>query len=170
MSILKVSVMGNPVLRKKTAAVKDVLHPEVQRLADDMIETMKEYAGVGLAAPQVHAGVRVCIIEAVKGAPWAAATPLFNPAVEALSQQKGDDWEGCLSIPGLRGLVPRFRHIGVKAVDRKGKAVEFEATEFFARVIQHEVDHLDGVLFLDRMKDMGTLTFLEEWQRYWLKK
>lgn len=170
MSILKVAMLGNPVLRKKAVSVKDALAPEVQRLLDDMVDTMKEYQGVGLAGPQVHASLRVCIIESVKGAPWTAATPLVNPVIEPLSQQKGDDWEGCLSIGDLRGQVPRFRHIGVKATDRRGKAMEFEATEFFARVIQHEVDHLDGVLYFDRMKDLSTLTHLNEWQRYWLKK
>lgn len=170
MSILKVAMLGNPVLRKKAAAVKDPLAPDVQRLLDDMVDTMKEYQGVGLAGPQVHAGLRVCIIESVKGSPWTAATPLVNPVIEPLSQQKGDDWEGCLSIGDLRGQVPRFRHIGVKATDRRGKSVEFEATEFFARVIQHEVDHLEGVLYFDRMKDLSTLTHLNEWQRYWLKK
>lgn len=170
MAILKVAMLGNPVLRKKAAAVKDVGAAEVQRLLDDMIETMKEYQGIGLAGPQVHASQRVCIIEAVKGAPWKEATPLVNPVIEPLSQQKGDDWEGCLSIGNMRGQVPRFRHVGVKALDRKGKPLEFEATEFFARVIQHEVDHLDGVLFVDRMKELLTLTHMDEWQRYWLKK
>lgn len=170
MSILKVAMLGNPVLRKKASAVKDVAGPEMQRLLDDMIETMKEYAGVGLAGPQVHASQRVCIIEAVKGAPWKDATPLVNATFEPLSQQKGDDWEGCLSIGDLRGQVPRFRHIGVRALDRRGKAIEFEATEFVARIIQHELDHLDGVLYFDRMKDLTTLTHLNEWSRYWLKK
>ncbi|MCE9583586.1 MAG: peptide deformylase [Planctomycetes bacterium] len=170
MAILKVAMLGNPVLRKKAAAVKDVAGAETQRLIDDMIDTMKEYSGVGLAAPQVHASHRLCIIEAVKGSPFKEAVALLNPSIEPLSQQKADDWEGCLSIGDLRGTVPRFRHIGVKALDRKGKVVEFEATEFFARVIQHEVDHLEGVLYFDRMKDLTTLTHMNEWSRYWLKK
>jgi peptide deformylase len=170
MAILKVAMLGNPVLRKKALSVKDVAAADVQRLLDDMVETMKEYQGIGLAGPQVHASQRVCIIESVKGAPWKEAMPLVNPVIEPLSQQKGDDWEGCLSIGNLRGQVPRFRHIGVKALDRKGKSLEFEATEFFARVIQHEVDHLDGVLYFDRMKELTTLTHMDEWQRYWLKK
>jgi peptide deformylase len=170
MAILKVAMLGNPVLRKKAVAVKDVSAAEAQRLLDDMIDTMKEYQVVGLAGPQVHASLRVCIIEAVKGAPFKEATPLVNPVLEPLTQQKGEDWEGCLSIGDLRGTVPRFRHIGVRALDRRGKPLEFEATEFFARVIQHEVDHLDGVLYLDRMKDLASLTHLNEWSRYWLKK
>ncbi|NUN48291.1 MAG: peptide deformylase [Candidatus Brocadiae bacterium] len=170
MSILKVAMLGNPVLRRKASAVKDAGHPDVQRLVDDMLETMKEYNGVGLAGPQVHMPVRVIVVEAVKGAPWTTATALINPGFEPLSQQKGDDWEGCLSIANMRGQVPRFRQIRVSSLDRKGKALTFEATEFLARVIQHEVDHLEGVLFLDRMKDFATLTHMEEWQRFWLKK
>ncbi|MBI2922484.1 MAG: peptide deformylase [Planctomycetes bacterium] len=170
MAILKVAMMGNPVLRRKAAAIKDPLHPDVQRLIDDMIDTMKEYSGVGLAAPQVHTSLRVVIIEAVKGSNATAPTPLLNATFEPLSQQKAEDWEGCLSINDMRGLVPRFRHIGVKATDRKGKPLEFEATEFHARVIQHELDHIDGVLYLDRMKDLSSLTHMAEWQRYGLKK
>ena len=170
MAILKVAMMGNPVLRRKAAAIKDPLHPDVQRLIDDMLDTMREYAGVGLAGPQVHASQRVVVIEAVRGSGSTAATPLLNPSFEPLSQQKAEDWEGCLSISDMRGMVPRFRHIRVRAQDRKGKPLDFEATEFHARVIQHEVDHLDGVLYLDRMKDFSSLTHMNEWQRYWLKK
>jgi peptide deformylase len=170
MSILKVAMLGNPVLRKKAASVKDPLNPDFQRFVDDMIDTMKEYQGVGLAGPQVHASSRVIIVDAVKGSGWSGPTALINPVIEPLSQQKGEDWEGCLSINDMRGVVPRWRTIRVKAVDRRGKDMDFEATEFHARVIQHEVDHLDGVLYLDRMRDFSTLTHMSEWSKYGLKK
>jgi peptide deformylase len=170
MSILKVAMLGNPVLRKKAAAVKDPLHPDVQRLVDDMIATMTEYQGVGLAGPQVHAASRVIIVEAVKGSGWSGPTALINPVIEPTSQQKAEDWEGCLSIHDMRGMVPRFRSLRVRAIDRRGKEMDFEATEFHARVIQHEVDHLDGVLYLDRMKDFTSLSHMAEWTKYGLKK
>ena len=95
-------------------------------------------------------------------------TVLFNPQFTAMSEETASGWEGCLSIPEVRGVVPRSLEVSVRGYDRKGTPVEFIARDFFARVLQHEVDHLDGVLFLDRMDDLETLTFVEEYQRYWL--
>ena len=144
----------------------------MQRLIDDMIETMIDYEGIGLAAPQVFEPLRLIVL----GNPDADAedeaaiplTVLFNPQFTSLSPEHLDAWEGCLSIPQLRGVVPRSAAVEVRGYDREGSAVELEAEGIFARVLQHEIDHLNGVLFLDRMDDLQTLTFVEEYQRYWL--
>jgi peptide deformylase len=169
MSILKVARIGHPVVRARAADVPagGLGAADTQRLIDDMIETMHEYDGVGLAAPQVHVGLRLAVIEvseederAEGGVPL---TILVNPVVRALSEKTADGWEGCLSIPGLRGKVPRLRRLELRALDRKGKPYRLEASGFFARVIQHECDHLDGSVYLDRMKDARSLSFIEEW-------
>ena len=133
---------------------------------------MIDYEGIGLAAPQVFEPLRLIVL----GNPDADAedeaaiplTVLFNPQFTSLSPESLDAWEGCLSIPQLRGVVPRSAAVGVRGYDREGSAVELEAEGLFARVLQHEIDHLNGVLFLDRMDDLQTLTFVEEYQRYWL--
>ncbi len=171
MAILKIAVLGNPVLRRPAEPVKNIQAPEIQRLIDDMIETMHEYSGVGLAAPQVHRDLQLVVIdtERAEDAPRAAGSPaiLLNPQITPLTDREVEDWEGCLSIPGLRGRVPRHAEIEVQAFDRRGRPVRFTAVDFFARVIQHEHDHLAGVVFLDRMKGFETLTYLDEYSRYW---
>ena len=180
MSILKVARMGHPVLRKKTRPVSpaEITSAPFQRLIDDMAHTMLEYNGAGLAAPQVHEECRLFVAQIVgdndddEGAERRKTEilALINPEITPASRQIVEDWEGCLSIPDLRGLVPRHRDIKVKAYDRTGKRIEVEASGFMARVIQHETDHLDGVLFLDRMKSMESLSFNEEYARYRAKK
>jgi len=171
MAILKIAVLGNPVLRVPTEPVKNPQAPDIQRLIDDMLETMREYNGVGLAAPQVHRNLQIITIEGDRAGGPAAKEPvvLLNPRFEVVSDRTAEDWEGCLSIPNLRGRVSRYAEIEVQAQDRRGKAVRFTAADFFARVIQHEYDHLQGTVFLDRMKSLETLTFLEEYARYWAK-
>jgi peptide deformylase len=170
MSILKVARMGHPVLRQKARAVEpdEIRSPEFQRLIDDMFETMEEQQGIGLAAPQVHEGVRLFVAgydtDGGQGVPRMA---LINPEVTVADETTVEDWEGCLSIPDIRGRVPRAREIRVRAHDRTGRRIEVEARGYVARVIQHEVDHLDGILFLDRMTAFETLTFLDEFERYW---
>ncbi len=176
MSILKVSRMGHPVLRQQAKPVsrEQIVDAAMQRLVDDMIETMIDYEGIGLAAPQVFQPLRLIVL----GMPDAHAeeedtmplTVLFNPEFTHMSTDTIDGWEGCLSIPELRGVVSRSSTVQVSALDREGNAVDFEARDFFARVLQHEVDHLDGVLFPDRMEDLKTLTYLEEYQRYWAEE
>ena len=150
-----------------------VTTPEFQALLDDMFETMHEYQGVGLAAPQVHESLRVFVAgfapdeeeeASPRGVPLMA---LINPEITPIGTDLVDDWEGCLSIPDIRGRVPRARQIVVRGFERSGKKMELRASGFTARVIQHETDHLDGVLFFDRMRSFETLTFLEEYQRYW---
>jgi len=182
MSILKVARMGHPVLRARAQAIDpdDIKSPPIQQLIDDMFETMKEYHGIGLAAPQVHESVRI-FVAGVAPRPGDsdneedddARVPLMaliNPEITAIGDETADDWEGCLSIPDIRGRVTRPREIEVKAYDRRGRRIAIHARGFTARVIQHENDHLDGVLFLDRMESFETLTFIEEFSRYWSHK
>jgi peptide deformylase len=173
MSILKVALMGHPVLRTKAAAVdKSTLRtPAIQKLIDDMMDTMSEYHGVGLAAPQVHEGLRIFVasLDMERGEEPTPPIAIVNPEITPVGSDMVDDWEGCLSIPDIRGKVPRHREIKVKALDRNGERIELRARGFSAGVIQHETDHLDGILFFDRMRAFETLTFLEEYSRYWVK-
>jgi peptide deformylase len=176
MSLLKVARMGHPVLRSRARQVEraDLKQPMVQKLIDDMIDTMHEYHGVGLAAPQVHEGLRIFVaaINPQDEEPLPPETePLvfINPVITPVGTEMVEDWEGCLSIPEIRGRVPRARAIKVSAMDRAGGKIEIASQDFPARVIQHETDHLDGVLFFDRMKTFETLAFFEEYARYWSK-
>jgi peptide deformylase len=178
MAILKVARMGHPVLRIKTPALERaaIKSAAVQKLIDDLMDTMREYHGVGLAAPQVHEGVRLFVAALDtddRGEDVADIEPiaLINPDITPVAGTEiVDDWEGCLSIPDIRGRVPRANEITVRAYDRKGARLEISAHGFPARVIQHETDHLDGILFVDRMKSFESLTFLEEYSRYWMKE
>jgi peptide deformylase len=172
MSILKVARMGHPVLRERGRPLEksDIRSLLVQTLIDDMIETMHEYAGVGLAAPQVHAGLRLFVaLLAEDPDPKTAATVVINPEIVPNSSARQEGWEGCLSIPDIRGMVPRATDITVRALDRNGRPFELHLTKFAARVAQHEADHLDGVLFFDRMTSMQSLTFLDEFSRFHAK-
>jgi peptide deformylase len=183
MSILKVARMGHPVLRikAKTVPASEIAGAAIQALIDNMIGTMREYNGAGLAAPQVHEGVRIFVAQLVtedeegeqgeeKAGERKAAEPevmvIINPEITPVGRHTVEDWEGCLSIPDLRGLVPRHRDIKVRAFDREGHRIEIEASGYMARVMQHETDHLDGVLFLDRMKTLQSLSFIDEYTRY----
>ena len=169
MSILKVARMGHPVLRTRARIVdkNELKSATVQHFIDSMIDTMFEYSGVGLAAPQVHEELRVFVAMLdADGRGEGDATVFVNPEIIVVGDQTVEGWEGCLSIPDVRGRVPRAQHIRVSALDRNGKRFELELKDFPARVIQHEGDHLDGVLFLDRMRSFETLTYLEEYSRY----
>ena len=161
--------MGHPVLRQKARALEkhELRSPALQQLIDDMIDTMREYSGIGLAAPQVHESIRLFVAHLDPdgrgdGSPFA----LINPEIERVGDEIVEGWEGCLSIPDIRGKVPRALAITVRAFDRQGKRVEIGAREFPARVIQHEADHLDGILFFDRMTSFESLTYLDEFSRY----
>ena len=179
MAILKVSRLGHPVLRTVAQPIDpaSITTPAVQRLIDDMFDTMREYAGVGLAAPQVHEGVRV-FVAGIRPRPLGAEISddedmplmaLVNPEITLVGASTELGWEGCLSIPDIRGRVPRAPAVKVKAFDRTGKPIAFTAKGFPARVIQHEFDHLDGILFFDRMKTFESLSYLEEYDRFWVK-
>jgi peptide deformylase len=173
MSILKVARMGHPVLRAKARLIEkaDIKGALIQKLIDDMLETMAEYRGVGLAAPQVHENVRLFVagLDAANDDEPAEPIAIINPEIAVVGSDVVEDWEGCLSVPDIRGRVPRAREIRVRAFDRRGDRIELRAQDFAARVIQHETDHLDGVLFFDRMRSFESLTYLEEYSRYWVK-
>ena len=163
--------LGVPVLREPAEPVprEEIVGEAVQTLVDDMIRAMREAQGVGLAAPQVGEGLQIFVYEVVlpEGEESRTEIPLqvlINPMVEPEAGELVYDWEGCLSIPGLRGLVPRHPQVRVHGLDRQGEAQSFVATGFEARIIQHEFDHLNGVVFLDRMRDLRSLSFEEEWQ------
>lgn len=175
MAILKVARLGHPVLRHRAEPVeRDALRsPGVQRLIDDMIETMREYDGAGLAANQVHVLKQIVVIEVQSNprypeAPNVPLTIVVNPVVTPLSEEKEEGWEGCLSVPDMRGMVPRHVAVRLECLDRHGAPVDLVAKDFFARVIQHETDHLNGVVYLDRMRDLSTLSHIAEWQKHWL--
>jgi peptide deformylase len=173
MSILKVARMGHPVLRQKARAVDkhELKSPGIQQFIDDMIETMHEYAGIGLAAPQVHQRLRIFVAHLdAEGRGDDKPMAIINPEIEVVGAETVEGWEGCLSIPDIRGMVPRAAQITVAALDRQGKRIEIRAKDFPARVIQHETDHLNGVLFFDRMHSLDSLTYMEEFSRYHARK
>lgn len=175
MSILKIAHMGHPVLRKRARKVEDAdfKSPAFQQLVDDMIETMREHEGIGLAAPQVHQGIRLALIGIEEGRGKDRSIrvlPVANPAITPIGKDTEEDWEGCLSLPKLRGRVTRPNRIQIKAQDRRGNRIEIDLDGYPARVAQHEIDHLDGVLFIDRMKSLETLTFLDEYGKFWAEE
>lgn len=173
--LLKVARMGHPVLREVAAPVDPsrVGSAEFQDLVDSMIATMHEYHGVGLAAPQVHASLRVVVFHEDAGLVDADGQPilcLVNPEIRALTDETQSMWEGCLSVPGLRGKVSRPACIEVKGLDRHGEPVQLILEDFDAVVTQHECDHLDGVLFVDRLDDPRELAYEDEFERFWAQK
>ena len=173
MALLKIARMGHPVLRAVARPVEDPSAPWVRRLVGDMSETMEDASGAGLAAPQVHQSHRIVIFrvpeERLTDMPGDVAqdlTVLINPVVEAIGPERALGWEGCLSVPGLRGVVPRHLRVRYRATGLDGEIIEREAEGFHARVVQHECDHLDGILYPQRMTDHRLLVFLEELQRH----
>jgi len=173
MSILKVARMGHPVLRARTRPIdrSALRSAPVQKLIDDMIDTMVEYHGVGLAAPQVHESLRlfVAVLSPDDEEHEQEPVAIVNPEIVPVGADVVEGWEGCLSIPDIRGRVPRARQIVLKGLNRTGDRIELSLDDFPARVAQHETDHLDGVLFFDRMRTLESLTFLDEYSRYWAK-
>jgi peptide deformylase len=168
MAILKIARMGHPVLLSPAAPVEDPTAPEIHQLVADMLETMRDAPGTGLAAPQVHVPLRVVIFlvsserAAREGGEEVPLTLLINPEIEPLDDEKTYGWEGCLSVPDLAGRVPRWTRIRYRGRDLEGKRVEREAEGFHARVVQHECDHLDGILYPQRMDDLRDLVFTSE--------
>jgi peptide deformylase len=169
MSILKIARMGHPVLRRRAEEVADPASDELKRLVADMWETLVDVDGAGLAAPQVHVSKRVVIFrvppERITEEPSAepvGLTMLVNPVVEPLTDELEPGWEGCLSLPGLRGVVPRYARVRYSGTTPEGETIEREVSGFHARVVQHECDHLDGILYPMRMTDLSLLSFAEE--------
>jgi peptide deformylase len=173
MALLKIARMGHPVLRGTADAVEDPTAPWVRRLVEDMIETMEDAGGTGIAAPQVHEPHRIVVFrvpdERVTEMPGDVAqdlTVLINPVVELVGSEQALGWEGCLSVPGLRGVVPRHLRVRYRGTSPAGEVIERAVEGFHARVVQHECDHLDGILYPQRMTDHRLLVFLEELQRH----
>ncbi|MCZ6765157.1 MAG: peptide deformylase [Alphaproteobacteria bacterium] len=176
MALLKIARMGHPVLGTRADEVGNPAAPEIARLIGDMIETMGDAGGVGLAAPQVHVPLRVVIL-GVPAARLAAEndeedaprpiplTAMINPVIETIGDEHAEDWEACLSVPGMIGLVPRHTHIRFTYQSLDDETVDFEARDFHARVIQHECDHLDGILYPQRIHDLTKFGFAEEINR-----
>ena len=179
MAILKIARMGHPVLAEMCGPVRDPASPEIRRLIADMIETMEDANGAGLAAPQVHVPLRLVVFQAPaersSGAvdeteafdQTAALTVLINPVIEVVDAALEGGWEGCLSVPGMRGWVERPRHIRYAGYDAEGRRVHRTAKGFHARVVQHECDHIEGILYPQRMRDLSKLVFESE-IRHWL--
>jgi peptide deformylase len=176
MAILKIARMGHPVLRRPADPVDDPGASEIRRLIADMIDTMRDAQGVGLAAPQVHVAKRVVIFhvpddradEETDEDPSSGPQPLtvlINPEIEPLGEERTLDWEACLSVPAMMGMVPRFAHIRYRGIAADGTSVERIAKGFHARVVQHECDHLDGLLYPLRMTDFSQFGFVDELRR-----
>jgi peptide deformylase len=171
MGLLPIAKLGNPVLRQMAEPVDpDRLGSrDYQRFIDDMFETMLENAGIGLAAPQVSRSEQ-CIVMECGGDEGFSETVLINPKIVFYGPHQTEMWEGCLSVDGLRGKVTRPSIIRVQALDRHGSSLDFEASGLYAVCIQHELDHLIGKTFLDRMTDLSTLTQMQEFEKYWQKE
>jgi peptide deformylase len=167
MSILKVARLGHPVLRQKASDVeiKDIKAGKFRPLIDDMIETMHEYEGVGLAGPQVHLPLRIFVFEVQeraakrRGVQKVGVGAFFNATLEPVGDERINDWEGCLSVPFLGGEVARYKKVKLRGIDHEGEPVELEMEGFTARIFQHEIDHTDGHVYLDRMPDLKTLAY-----------
>ncbi len=167
MAVKTVFRMGNPILKMIAAPVTEFNTPELNNLIEDMFDTMAATNGVGLAAPQIGVSKRVVVFSVSKNPRYPEADPvpetvLINPQIEFLGDKISEDWEGCLSIPGLRGKVPRYEEIIYRGYDPQGQKMECQVSGFHARVVQHEVDHLDGVLYPQRIQDMQKFGFEEE--------
>lgn len=175
MAIRKVARMGHPILREvaQKLSVEEIQSPRIQQLIADMIETMQEYEGIGLAAPQIHESLQIAIIGFSEkngrypGAGVQPLTVLINPKITVIDSTLRGGWEGCLSIPGIRGWVERPSKIRVESMNHEGRPQVIVAENFLSTVFQHELDHLQGVLFIDRVEDRTRLSFLEEYHRYW---
>ena len=167
MAIREILRMGNPILLKEAEKVKKFDTPEIHELIKDMIETMKDAQGAGLAAPQVGESIQLVIFGVDKNERYPDAeevpfTVLINPVITPLTQEKEDDWEGCLSVPGMRGVVPRYKTINYKGFDQYGNEINRNAEGFHARVVQHECDHLFGILYPSRIENMKLFGFHDE--------
>jgi peptide deformylase len=168
--ILSIAQLGEPILRQRAQEINDLRQPHIQRLIDDLIKTVKSAQGVGIAAPQVDLPYRLIIVASRPNsrypkAPKMTPTPMINPEIMAHSDELVKDWEGCLSVPGVRGLVPRYREIEIKYLTRKGKVKTQVFGDFVARICQHEIDHLEGIVFTDRVETEAELITEEEYQK-----
>ena len=170
MSILKIAKIGHPILLKKTKEVKEIGSDTIKNIVYDMSETMLDTKGIGLAAPQVHINKRVLIFQnpdIEKENPKIEITALINPVIEKITEETNDAWEGCLSIPGMLGLVTRYSKIKYSGYDLEGNIISKEAKDLHARVVQHEFDHLNGILYTRRLAHKDAFGFEDEVEKYW---
>ncbi|WP_414563465.1 MULTISPECIES: peptide deformylase [unclassified Anabaena] len=170
MNELPIIQLGNPILRQKAAWVDNIQDEDIQKLIDDLTATVAKANGVGIAAPQVAASYRLFIVASRPNlryphAPTIEPTAMINPRIIAHSTETVKGWEGCLSVPGIRGLVPRYQKIEVAYTDRNGKLQKQELTDFVARIFQHEYDHLDGLVFVDRLENSLDMMTEDEYQK-----
>ena len=176
MSILKIARLGHPILQKKTSIVKNIPNISINQLINDMTETMLDAKGIGLAAPQVHISKQVIIFRIPKDEEEKSKnntieiTALINPKISKISEETDTQWEGCLSIPGMIGLVKRYSKINYEGFDMKGNLIKKEAEGLHARIVQHEFDHLKGILYLNRLVDSRAFGFVNEIEEYWKNK
>tara|TARA_Y100001970_G_scaffold290399_1_gene424010 strand:+ start:10088 stop:10615 length:528 start_codon:yes stop_codon:yes gene_type:complete len=170
-SILKIAKLGHPVLLKKTNEINNLNDLDIKRIVYDMSETMLDANGIGLAGPQVHLSHRIFIYRNpdIEETEKINISVLINPKIQKLSDEMEDDWEGCLSIPGMSGLVRRFKKIKYTALDLKGNNVSGEVEGLHARIIQHEMDHLNGILYTSRLAHKNAFGYSEEIEKYWKK-
>ncbi|HSG32400.1 MAG TPA: peptide deformylase [Thermodesulfobacteriota bacterium] len=168
--VLEIVELGNPVLRERAKAVEDISDPTVQQLIDDLILTTKEASGVGIAAPQVGQSLRIFIISSYSNerypqAPDMVPVPIINPQIISTSEELVKGWEGCLSIPGIRAPVLRHKEVKIRYFDREGQEFEGILEDFVARIFQHEFDHIEGIVFLDRLKDNSEIITENEYYK-----
>ena len=172
MSILKISRIGHPILLKKCKLVENLKNNDLKKIVYDMTETMLDADGIGLAAPQVHINKQIIIFRNPEedSENEIKITALINPKITKISNETNNDWEGCLSIPGMLGLVKRFSKIKYEGYDLSGNFIQKKAEGLEARIVQHEFDHLIGVLFISRLADKNAFGFTDEIERFWKKK
>ena len=168
-SILKIAKLGHPVLVKKTKEINDLGSIDLKKIVFDMSETMIDANGIGLAAPQVHLNHKIFIYRnpEIEDSEKINISVLVNPVIEKINDEKEDEWEGCLSIPGMLGLVRRYKKIKFSALDLNGKNITGEVEGFHARVIQHEFDHLNGILYTSRLVHKSAFGYSEEIEKFW---
>ena len=172
MSILKIARLGHPVLLQKAKEVKEIGSDKIKKIIYDMSETMLEAKGIGLAAPQIHVSRRIIIFqnpENITEDSKIEITALINPTLENISEETNDAWEGCLSIPGMQGLVKRYSKIKYSGYDLEGNTITKKASDLHARIVQHEFDHLNGILYTKRLAHKEAFGFENEIEKYWKK-
>ena len=175
MSILKIARLGHPILLKKTSIVNKIPTPFIKKQIKDMTETMLDANGVGLAAPQVHISKQIIIFripeeDEKRNNNTIEITALINPKIIKISEETDNQWEGCLSIPGMTGLVKRYSKIKYKGFDMNGNIIKKEAEGLHARIVQHEIDHLQGILYINRLVNSKAFGFVNEIEEYWKNK
>ena len=172
MAILKISRLGHPILLQKTKPVKNITGNEVKKIIHDMTETMLDAKGIGLAAPQIHINKQIIIFRTPEDEKEKEIkiTALINPKLTKISDETDNEWEACLSIPGMLGLVKRYSKIKYEGYDMEGNIIQREVEGFHARVVQHEFDHLMGILYINRLADNKAYGYVDEIEEFWKKQ